>query len=307
MATRRMLAKSISISKQANSLSLFSKHLFTWLIPHADDFGRMSADPAVVKALVLPMEYKMTIAPGMTQTIEVTVELVAAGLQEIQASGLIIIYEVNGEECLQFPKWEDHQTGLHKRTASKHPEYTGDSRKFPEVPGNSQPTEQNLTELNRTEPNGTADKSAGVVASSLESFNKRYDSLQPGTVTSAVKDRLKSYLEKYGAQELDVVFDAAADMKAMGKLSNPLGFIRNVLEKRRVERDSQPKAPDKSIYGVDITPHNPNGLPPHCRINTGKGWLDPDEALERGFMDKALYDKCMAELEAIAQKRKEAA
>jgi phage replication O-like protein O len=142
--------------------------------------------------------------------------------------------------------------------------------------------------------------------SSLLAFSKRYDSLQPGTVTSAVKDRLKSYLEKYGAQELDVVFDAAADMKAMGKLSNPLGFIRNVLEKRRVERDSQPKAPDKSIYGVDITPHNPNGLPPHCRINTGKGWLDPDEALERGFMDKALYDKCMAELEAITKNREAA-
>lgn len=136
MANRRMINKSISISLQVNRLSDFAKLLFTWMIPHADDFGRLSGEPEVVKALVVPM---------MKQTSKD----VAKALQEMVDVGLIYWYKVDNEQVVQLIKFEEHQTGLNKRTRSKFPgppemsngEIPGNSEKFP-----SNRTEQNLTE-----------------------------------------------------------------------------------------------------------------------------------------------------------------
>lgn len=53
MANRRMLSKSISISEQANDLSDFAALLFTWMIPHADDWGILPGSARKVKALIV--------------------------------------------------------------------------------------------------------------------------------------------------------------------------------------------------------------------------------------------------------------
>lgn len=50
-----MLHKKISVSIQVNNLSLPAKLLFTWLISHADDEGRLKGDILYVKATVVPM------------------------------------------------------------------------------------------------------------------------------------------------------------------------------------------------------------------------------------------------------------
>ena len=122
-----MISKSISVSKQVNGLSMGAKLLFTWMIPHCDDWGRMSGDPEVVKAIVLPMDN------------DYSPELIDSYLWEMVKAKLIVRYLHDGEQYLCFPKWEEHQTGLHKRTDSKFPEpnsniqeVPGSSRKFPE-------------------------------------------------------------------------------------------------------------------------------------------------------------------------------
>ena len=45
MANRRMIAKSISVSDEANALGDFAALLFTWLIPHSDDYGVIPGSP----------------------------------------------------------------------------------------------------------------------------------------------------------------------------------------------------------------------------------------------------------------------
>lgn len=136
MANRRMVSKSISVSEQVNDLNDFASLLFTWMIPHTDDYGVIPGSSKKIKALIIPMRKQSN-------------EHVETALKEMQSAGLIWRYIYKNSEFIQFCKFEEHQEGLHKRTKAKNPLYcevVGDSENFQEVPGNSPLIEPNLTE-----------------------------------------------------------------------------------------------------------------------------------------------------------------
>jgi hypothetical protein len=133
-----MLRSQISLSEQVNDMSIYAALLFTWMIAHADDFGRMPGGARKVKALVVPMRDDFTSAS------------VEDCLVEMDAIGVVQRYEVKGEMFIQFPAWEEHQQGLHKRTRSKFPPpedaiVPGDSGKLQESPASCARAEQNRT------------------------------------------------------------------------------------------------------------------------------------------------------------------
>ena len=140
-----MISKSLSTSRkfahlftEAGELAEFSQVLFTLLVTHSDDFGRLPGDVFTIKHLVFPTSPR-------------TIEHFDLALAALCRTGLIRRYSAHGSECIQIEKWDDHQTGLHKRTISKHPD--------PELPGISGnfrdlPAQLNRTELNLTEQNG---------------------------------------------------------------------------------------------------------------------------------------------------------
>jgi hypothetical protein len=134
-----MISKSLSTSRKfaelsrAGELTEFCQLLFPLLVSHADDYGRLSGDAFTVKFQVFP------ISPRPVEDFE-------RAIAHLDSAGLIQCYEANGDKFIQVSKFDDHQTGLHKRSASKIPEPPGNSRKFPEIPG-----QQNRTELNRRE------------------------------------------------------------------------------------------------------------------------------------------------------------
>ena len=143
MANRRMISKSISISKKVNSISDFGALLFTWMIPHADDYGVLDGDEGTIKALVVPRRKQ-------------TEKQVAQALSEMQKVGLIWRYLYKMKPYIQFINFEEHQEGLHKRTDPKLPIYMDcfhGSENFREIPGNSPLNEPNLIEPKIREPN----------------------------------------------------------------------------------------------------------------------------------------------------------
>lgn len=143
MANRRMISKSISTSTKVNVISDFAALLFTWMVCHADDYGVMEGDVGTVRALVVPRRKQTEVQVGHA-------------LSEIQKIGLIWWYVYKNRKYIQVINWEEHQEGLHKRTASKHPLYQDcclDSENFREIPGNSPLTKPKGTELKRSEPN----------------------------------------------------------------------------------------------------------------------------------------------------------
>ncbi|UNL94038.1 hypothetical protein CPY53_11005 [Paenibacillus polymyxa] len=143
MAEKRMISKVISISEKVNELpDIFDMLLFTWMIPHTDDFGRLAGSPAKVKALVVPMLDKL-------------VSDVKESLHRLQSAGLIEWYEADGQKVVQVVNFEAHQQGLHKRTRSKFPDppldFPGSSGNFPNIPLEENRREEKRTELNRRE------------------------------------------------------------------------------------------------------------------------------------------------------------
>ena len=150
MASGRILKTQISISEQVNELSIKATLLFTWMIPHADDFGRLIGNPKRLKALIFPMREDFTFHE------------VETCLFEIQEKNLITLYFFENEKYIQINSFERHQNGLHKRTKSRFPdpsncekfrEIPGNSGKFREIPGNSRPIEEKRREEKRTEEN----------------------------------------------------------------------------------------------------------------------------------------------------------
>lgn len=146
MARGRMISKTLSTSvcyarlfDVIPDLAEFAQSLYPLLVAHADDFGREQGDITTVKYRIHPRSPRS----------EADFSLAMDALRGV---GLIDWYVAKGRECYQIAKFDDHQTGLHKRTRSQFPPYV--SGKFPEVPGQEKGRELKGTELNGTEGKG---------------------------------------------------------------------------------------------------------------------------------------------------------
>lgn len=93
---RRMLHAKISDSLQVDNLSEPAQLLFTWMIAHADDEGRLKGAAKSVKAMVVPMK-------------KWSIKKVEICLEAMKNEGLIYRWQENNEWFIEFVKWTDHQ------------------------------------------------------------------------------------------------------------------------------------------------------------------------------------------------------
>lgn len=269
MAERRMISKVISISEKVNSLSLFGRLLYTWMIPHADDFGRLPGSPAKIRALVVPMG-------------DETIKDVEATLHDMATRELINWYEVEGEKYIEISSFDDHQSGLHKRTKSKFPEPSeakppekpekpeendgtpgGDTGNIQNIPGNSGRFPLNRTELKGTEleEKGTGTELPAADENSASegqkpppdfSFQNLYQIFSKHFVSDQTKLELASEIfgdlyDTYGGEALYKAFREAAKYEKYH-----LPYVESILMgKPKPEQKSGP--PGKST-SVAVTP-----------------------------------------------------
>lgn len=100
MATGRMLQKRISNSRKMAILSADgARLLYTWMLSHLDKNGCFFADPVMVNNIVFTRLGKSH-------------KDVQRFLDELDEAGLIIRYEVDGEQYLQYPDFLDKQVGF---------------------------------------------------------------------------------------------------------------------------------------------------------------------------------------------------
>lgn len=97
MASGRMLKETIRTSKTVNALSDFQFRVWAYLITYVDDYGRGSADPELLKGIVFPRRKGITEAQ------------LKDALTALANTGMITLYEVDGESYFYFPKWGEHQ------------------------------------------------------------------------------------------------------------------------------------------------------------------------------------------------------
>jgi hypothetical protein len=132
----------ISISEKINDLSLKDAFIYTWLIPHLDDYGRMSGSPRTIKALVFPLKK------------EITIEDIEEALKKFKGLKLFFWEKVENEFVLQQPieEFNLYQT-IYYRKKSKFSEILRNSKKLLEIKINSKKLLSNRIEVNRIEEN----------------------------------------------------------------------------------------------------------------------------------------------------------
>lgn len=103
----RILKESICSSESLNRLKPFHETFFYRLIVNCDDFGRMDARPAILKAKLFPLKERLTLRE------------INDAVRALADVGCVEIYEVDGKPYLYLPSWESHQQKRAKN--SKYP------------------------------------------------------------------------------------------------------------------------------------------------------------------------------------------
>lgn len=107
MARGRMLNRTICTNEEIDAIITklgFRAGMFvTWMIPHLDVEGRMTGNPAAVRAAVVPLRIE-----------EFSVELVEQILQAAHDSGVLKWYTVDDKRFVWFPGFDSNQVGLRK-------------------------------------------------------------------------------------------------------------------------------------------------------------------------------------------------
>lgn len=189
-----MISKSISTSARLSDVSTFSALLFTWLIPHCDDYGHMDGSARMVKGIVVPLR-------------EENVAQVEESLKELEKSGLIRRYEIDKMQYLEIEKWEDHQTLKNDRPA--HQVYPlpldwnpNNSSRIPEVSKRNDKrrevkrSEVKLSEDKRKDPTRSMGYLTAIPAEDMKKFLDRFVATKE-EIESKAED-LKLYCERKG-------------------------------------------------------------------------------------------------------------
>ena len=141
MARRRYISTEISTDADVAALAAHGGTLpvllYTWAIPHADDWGRLTGDA---------VQFRLSVCPGL----DVTVAQVDAALDQIAAAGLWQRYTSGGKRCIAFPReaFNRHQSYIPKEKREQ--EGQGGSA-FP--PPEESETPQNAEERRETPQN----------------------------------------------------------------------------------------------------------------------------------------------------------
>lgn len=109
----RIIKESICTSCEIERLTPEAEVAFYRIMVNVDDYGRMEADPTILRAKLFPRKID-----------KVKDQDIKKWLQELSKNhgiepGLIYLYKAKGKQYLQITKWEDHQQIRAKR--SKHP------------------------------------------------------------------------------------------------------------------------------------------------------------------------------------------
>lgn len=100
MAQKRMIDKKISLSEKLAELPLGAQLLYTWIIPHADDFGLIQGSPRTVKAQVMPMA-------------DVSIDDVDSWIDAMIQNNLLKQFEYKGKNFYYLVGFEENQTLRH--------------------------------------------------------------------------------------------------------------------------------------------------------------------------------------------------
>lgn len=224
MANRRMIAKNISTSRKVNRLTDRAALLYTWMIPHTDDYGRLEGDPLSIKAKVIPMR-------------NVTEVQIEEDLESLEKNNLISKYEVNGERYLEIIGFENFQTFRADRPRrALYPE--GGEVKISGIPKSNQEHTKDI-------PMGEISqrKRSNKISNKISNKRRGRGSYSIKYLSKIPEDDIKEFTTRFVATEKEVK-SKAEDIRLYcerkgRKYSNYRSFLLNALKRDFKERDGK--------------------------------------------------------------------
>jgi hypothetical protein len=107
----RILKDSVCTSDNIDALTVEAETFFYRLLVQCDDYGRMDARPAVLRARCFPLRLD-----------KITEKHVSRFLKELVDAGLVGVYTVEGHPYLHLLKWDKHQQVRAQRSKYPAPE-----------------------------------------------------------------------------------------------------------------------------------------------------------------------------------------
>jgi hypothetical protein len=104
----RIIKESVCSSETIDQMSWFEECFYHRLWVNCDDYGRMDARPAILKAKLFPLKERMTLKD------------IESALQRLADIGCVRLYVSDNKPYLYLPSWEVHQNIRAKK--SKYPE-----------------------------------------------------------------------------------------------------------------------------------------------------------------------------------------
>jgi hypothetical protein len=120
MARKRMIDPSFWTDEQLGTCPIEARLLFMGLISQADDEGRLSGHPALIKSQIYPYDFEME-----ASTVDEWIEM-------LQDKRLIIKYTINNQKYIVIRNFKKHQT-INKPVKSKLPEPPNSDYRSPTV------------------------------------------------------------------------------------------------------------------------------------------------------------------------------
>lgn len=198
----RILKDSICTSDNLDSLTADEEVFWYRLIVQCDDYGRMDARPAILRARCYPLRLNTVDERDVTNW-----------LTSLQRSGLVHIYTVDNKPYLQIATWDKHQQVRAKR--SKYPSMISDDINCKQSLADAPVIQSNPIQSNS--PAGSGDACAQVYDAYHENI---------GVLTKITSDKLADDVSEYGAQwVLDAISIAVTAEK------RNLGYVEGILRK----------------------------------------------------------------------------
>lgn len=185
----RILKESIRTSKKVNGLSDFQFRVWAYLITYVDDYGRGSADPELLNGICFPRRKGITEAQ------------LKKALADLANTGMIHLYDVDGEPFFCFPNWDKHQQVRAKKSKFPAPDIACNQLISDDCtcPRNPIQSESNPN----TNPNTTAPARGEEPA---EAAGENGPDAALGRVVTAYTSRMGSFLPSLALSELKAFY-----------------------------------------------------------------------------------------------------
>ncbi len=183
----RILKDSICTSPNIDALSREAEVFFYRLLVQCDDYGRMDARPAILRAKCYPL-----------QVDTVSRDDIRRWFAELVQAELITPYSANGGDYLQMRTWERHQQIRAKR--SKYPDMIASDINCNQMIADA-PVIQSNPIQSESESNAKAAAADTKQAEAAAVFACWKDNM-PGMLTTIIADDLGDLVDTYGGDNV---------------------------------------------------------------------------------------------------------